>query len=333
MIEFKFRIFFHCLKNSILKIYLPCHLSDFMGLTGKIKRSLKNPKKTINRTYHKVDGAIGKKVYGNTVGFKMNFVGSRGFNNNSNENLQRNNPMIYELLQNQVLFLDKPYNPEFIEKIISKYHKLLDNDQIAVNTQGYGDEVYCRHIKNPEKNFPEIKELLNDKIKKDIFDYYGNYFYIKNVVCHRNYHIPDEYASTEFFSNTWHCDRRNTSEMKLFVYLSDVTIDDGPFHFQPLEQTKKLMRDGFGTRENYNIPLEIIEDSNLMQRPIGSKGTAFFANVTQLLHRAGIPSKNHYRDIIQFTINPSDKPLSENWLKDVVPLTFTEYDKNHSLSS
>ena len=63
-----------------------------MGLGGKISRSIKNPKKVIQRNYNRVDDLAGKKLFGNTVGFKRNLVGTKELSKGKKSNLQNDNP-------------------------------------------------------------------------------------------------------------------------------------------------------------------------------------------------------------------------------------------------
>ena len=231
-----------------------------MGILGKISRSIKDPKKAIIRNVNRVDDYTGKKVFGNTVGFKRNFAGSRS-NSKLDETLKESNPRAYNLAKNQFLLLDKIYDDSIISKIKSKFDQLMENEQTSVIVAQHKGQIFSRHIIRPMQTLPELEELLIKYVTDIITGYYGKNFQIKQVVGYRNYHVPSEISSKyEMFSDHWHCDRRNTSEMKLFVCLSNVTESDGPFHVQSMERTRYLMDAGFGTREDYNVPKEILDD-------------------------------------------------------------------------
>ena len=301
-----------------------------MGFGSKIKRAIKDPKKAVNRTYHRVDEVAGKKIFGNTVGLQMNIAGSLQMETSLTDELNEKNPLAYQLRKDQVLPLDTPYESSLIDKISAKYNQMIENEEFSLGSQGFGGKVYCRHIRNPEKNFPELKHLISEKVHRIVSDYYGKNFCIKHINCHRNYHVPKEHSSEEVFSNHWHNDRRNISELKLFVYLSDVTEADGPFHYNPRDRTKYLMDKGFGARDNYQVSNEVLEDPEHMKKAIGHRGTAFFANANLMLHKAGIPEEGHYRDMVHIVFTPAKQPLPEDWMKDVEPITLHEYHEAKS---
>ena len=151
---------------------------------------------------------------------------------------------------------------------------------------------------------------------KIIEGYYGGHFKVTRIAMFRNLHTPKEIESTkETFSNYWHCDARDLKYLKLFVLLKDVTDDDGPFHIISQQRTKQLMKMGFGTREDYNVSEQELEDPEHTLKVVGKTGMAYFANAQLCLHKAGMPSENHHRDVIQFVFEPSDEPLGENWIE------------------
>ena len=168
---------------------------------------------------------------------------------------------------------------------------------------------------------PEIAELFNEKITHLLKNYYssGN-FSILHVDCRRHYHVPSEIDPTlELFGVRWHCDKRPTDQIKLFVYLSDVTEDDGPFHAIPLNRTRDLMKMGFDSPMDYKIDEKFLEDPSQLVKVTGTTGTAFFGNANLLLHKAGNPAKDHTRDVISISIQ-SSKTLSKELFKNVEPI-------------
>ena len=297
-----------------------------MGIIGKISRSIKDPKKAISRNITRVDDFAGKKVFGNTVGLKKNLAGSMSIQK-IDESLKETNPKAYELAKNQFLLMNKIYDDTLIQKIKSKYDLLMDSKENSVIVNEYHGQVFSKHIREPAKTFPELEELLINNVTDIIKGYYGKNFQIKQIVCYRNYHIPPEIsAETEMYADHWHCDRKNTSEMKLFVCMTDISEKDGPFHVQSVERTKYLMNKGFGTRDNYDLPPEVLEDPKYVKKAIGPIGSAYFGNANLCLHRAGIPDPGCIRDIVAFVFVPSDEPLKKDW-KEHVEYTLSEYEK------
>ena len=124
----------------------------------------------------------------------------------------------------------------------------------------------------------------------------------------------------ELFGKRWHCDGSTTDQLKFFVYLTDVTEEDGPLHIQTIERTKELMKRGFYRVEDYRLRDDDVEDPKYVQKFTGPKGTAFFCNTNFHLHKAGNPHPGHYRDVVSFHIEASSKPLQEDWLEHVQPI-------------
>lgn len=166
---------------------------------------------------------------------------------------------------------------------------------------------------------PEAVELLNDKIINIIEQYYKTYFKVEKFSFWRNYHVPsDILKKKELMSSNWHCDASNTSWVKLFVYLTDVTEDDGPFNVQSKERTKELMKLGYKNRNNYNLPQDVLENEKYVWKATGDMGTTLMCNCNLGLHKAEVPKPGRYRDLIQFQFAPSNEPLTKDWYKTFV---------------
>ena len=272
-------------------------------------------------TYREIDEKVGKKIFGNPVGFSRNFKGNSKLNTKIDKNLLNENPELYNLRKEHCLLLGQPFKKSIIENISKKYNQLIDDDEFSFKSEAKGVN-FMRTIYNAPKSFPEVSELIDDNIKKLLEGYYQNQnFSILHVDCRRHFHVPDEIGSKlELFGLKWHCDWRTTDQIKLFIYLSDVTEEDGPFHAQSKERTSHIMKMGYYRPENYNVAEEVMEESDHITKVTGPKGTAFFANSNILLHKAGNPKLDHQRDVIAFSIQAADKPLGKNWLENVTPI-------------
>jgi len=120
---------------------------------------------------------------------------------------------------------------------------------------------------------------------------------------------------SELFSNHWHCDNRDTdSYWKIFILLSDVTDDDGPLHLVTRSRTKELMKMGFHTRDDYDLSDDVLYDPKYLVKHTGPIGTVVIGNPTLCLHRAGIPSLGHTRDMIYLMLGRSDEPIRNDWI-------------------
>lgn len=305
-----------------------------MGILGKISRSIKDPKKAASRTFTRVDEAAGRKIYGNTVGFKNNLSGSMKIDTNVDPKLKTKNPNLYNLKTDHYALFNNTYDASVVDSLKKKYDSLIEDEQLSFPTAGFEGKIYCKHIRDPAKNFPELSQLLTDDVQDMVKGYFNSNFTVKHIVCWRNYHVPEDIRKDhEMFSNFWHFDRREISELKYFVYMSDVSESDGPFHVQSINRTKELMKKGFKNRADYGIPLEILEDPQYVQKVVGKIGTSYFGNANVCLHRAGDPFEGHLRDVIQFVFVPSKTPLETNWLENVVSLETREYNPLESDSN
>lgn len=283
-----------------------------------VKKSKKVPfaKKVVNYVGRKVDLSTGKLVYGNTAGLKHNFRGDRDRSRNKTGlDTFSDDPRVKQLTDTGILPLGTPYDKELISTLQSKYNKMIEDDRYSFIKFQHEGKVYSRMLYMAFKNFREVGELLTDDIKNLIKGRYQSNFQVTHVMCWRNYHAPAEMlGGKEIFSNRWHCDHSNTAIEKLFVNLSDVTEDDGPFHIMSRSRTKEIIKMGFGDRKNYQLDKNILEDPKYITKATGPAGSALLCNTELCFHRADIPVEGHSRDLIQFKFVPSKEPLHDDWL-------------------
>jgi len=274
--------------------------------------------KFIKRKITNADTSIGKKLYGNTIGFKKNIAGRKnilitntisGYVKNENYD-----PSIKELKEKGFLQMVSPYDQSLIQEIQNKFSEKIMNDKSSHINSQYENQIFMRVSYKANKNFPELSKLLTKELIRKIEDWYHGYFKVKYLTFWRNYHVPSDLISKDLISNNWHCDYDKPDIFRMFVYLSDVDKDCGPFHIQSHKRTKELMKMGYGTRIDYKISLEKLEDPNHVVKCMGPAGSITLCNNSLCLHRAGIPEVSKQRDIVQFFFVPSRKPLPENWL-------------------
>ena len=205
---------------------------------------------------------------------------------------------------------------ELIQQLNAFY--ILDEKYSYVRAK-FSNEIYSRGLYRGHDLIPESVDLLNDEIINVIEQYYKSHFKVTKFAFWRNYHVSSQVAKQkELMSSNWHCDASNTSWVKLFVYLTDVTEKDGPFNVQSKDRTKELMKLGYKNRSNYNIPLNVLENENFVWKATGDSGSAIMCNCNLGLHKAGIPEPGRYRDVIQFQFAPSNEPLAKDWFKTFV---------------
>jgi len=271
--------------------------------------------------YNKIDFALGKKVYGSTVGFMNNFKNGKDILTKSNNKIKNTYPELNFLIENGFTSFPSQYDESLIKNLQKKYQILMNDDNYSFTHSKSEKHDFGRMIRDPSIVFPEISQLITKDVLALVSRYYNTNFTISNIQCARNYHVPIEIRKDfETFSNFWHQDKDPISQCKYFVYLSDVTEEDGPFHVLTKKRTKELINSGFGNRDENKISQKVLEDSQYLTKMMGPAGTSFFGCPPLCLHRAGDPEKGHFRDLIQFTFKSSNSPLPENWI-DICPGT------------
>ena len=275
-----------------------------------------NVSKKMKHVYDRVDYSMGKKLFGNTAGVRNNLTGKSIIK----ESRETNDPRVNQLIKKQYVFLEKQFDVTLIESVISKYNDLIENDKTSYVTGEYEGKVFSRHILEPEKIIPELNDLITDDIRKMIQLYYNGSFQVADLSLWRNYHVPNDLINKkELFSNYWHCDNRSPKYLKLFVPLHDIKERHGPFHAMSRQRTKEMMKRGFGSRIDYNLPDNVINDPNHVIKAISKKGDAYFTNPQFCLHQAGNPDSGCIRDILVFVFSPSSIPLPNNWIDEYSP--------------
>ena len=197
--------------------------------------------------------------------------------------------------------------PDILIPVVAAYNAAITDPEksqavMSLRAQQAGLSSYCRSVEFSQ--LPILEFLLTAELRQLASEFYGGEYQVSLSGARRTLHIPPEIAREyDIYSNSWHCDREPSHRIKLFIALSDIDEHSGPLHILPRPRTKQILQMGFGTRDNYRIGISDIEDPKYLALFTGPAGTALFVNVTQCLHRAGIPSPARHRDIaeIQFT--------------------------------
>ena len=290
---------------------------------SKFKKGLSDPRGAVFYFQDKLERSASKLFFKNTAGFTNNIKGFMDSYKvkkiNFDYNKTEKNLISEEFMNKGYVKIGSPYDPELIKQISSKFENYILDKKFSYVRAKSQDDVYSRGLYRGHELIPESVQLLNDEIINIIEQYYKTHFQVSKFSFWRNYFVPPEVnKEKELISSNWHCDASNTSWVKLFVYLTDVTEDDGPFNVQSKERTKKLMKMGYKNRSNYNLPQDVIENEKYVWKATGDVGTALMCNCNLGLHKAGIPEPGHYRDVIQFQFAPSNEPLSKDWYKTFV---------------
>ncbi|MDR9432209.1 MAG: hypothetical protein RI568_16135, partial [Natronomonas sp.] len=215
--------------------------------------------------------------------------------------------------------LGTPYDEAALSRVNDRYNELLESGEhtrVVHTNDPMNGETYILGIDDVGKHLPEVSALLTDDIIKTLQAYYNAHIQIRTIRAYRTYHVPDDVMrETEVYNNNWHFDGKSTDHTKLFVCLDDTSEDDGPLHIMPKDDTREIVtrRPGFD-RDVDGLPNGFVDETGSAVTLTGPAGTAMLGTTQSCLHRAGVPSEGHQRDLVQFYIAPSSKPLPDDWI-------------------
>ncbi|MDA0782221.1 MAG: hypothetical protein PQ612_09425 [Rickettsiales bacterium] len=268
-----------------------------------------------------INRKIGQKVYGNIANLSDNLIGSHRWNNNKkacNANISQSEEA-KQLVNDGCGIYPYGFKKEIIDEIYAEYNKVIHAPKHSEFSNQYAqivpeeDGTYRSRIINALESVPSGYKLFTDEFIGFVEQYYQSHFRLHSCEMWQTRHISQEHLDEIYplqpYSILWHVDGHPTDTLKFFLVLSDVTDDHGPLHFLNKERTSEILKKGYRDRFNYNMPCSELEDSRYLNKLTGKSGTAGFVNVTQCLHRAGVPIKGNYRDILEFRLESSDTPF------------------------
>lgn len=274
-------------------------------------------KNTINniRDIKQVDAAnksVGRALFRNSNGFINNVAGRSNIAKARllSDYEPTNNEQANQLRSQGFVELGKIVDDETISSIQDQYIELLESGQ-SYPLREHDGEVYSRSVSRIYQQIPELGHLLTDEVKEIVQDYYKSHLGIKHLHAWRNYHAPRELLKdTEIYSDSWHCDVILTDVVKLFVNLSDVTEEHGPFHVISRDASRDLINQGY-ERNREEMPDRFVDEDEVT-KAIGPTGSAMLCTTWNCFHRAGHIAEGNTRDIIQFQFEPSTELLPED---------------------
>ena len=280
----------------------------------------------------KVDYRLGRYFFGNTARMTQNVFGYLDILRAQVRTREKITPKpiidVNKLKQIGYHLVPGIYESELILNVQTDYLAQIENPDLSEPKCPGGDgKFYGRVLKNPIKQIPRLRELLNQQATEIVTAYYNANFHVYSISPYRIYHVPEKiWKEREVISNFWHCDSRYTSMLKFFINISDVTVDDGPLHIQSRFRTKELLKLGYKDRKNYALSKEIMDDPNHVIKLIGAPGTTIACNTEQCFHKAGLPAEGHTRDIIEIKFLPTYEPLTNSWPDKLVVEGFKDYN-------
>lgn len=152
-----------------------------------------------------------------------------------------------------------------------------------------------------------MKEAINKIIKNNVSsylnileEYYNSSLYISNFNLRRTFGFTKtENSLEEFYAENWHCDTYVNNFFKIFINISDIKKTDGPTNILSKIETKKFVKfNNYSNRKSY---IQNTNDDDIFLN-VGNSGKVLICNTTQCLHRAGVPEKDSYRDLLIISV-------------------------------
>ncbi len=245
---------------------------------------------------------MGKKIFNNLNLFTYNL-----FNYFYKRIIVKEKPeYISEWITNGYQKIQKVPN-DYINNInenLKDQYNVIENNQKDINKNGYFWFEITDKIKD------NILKIINEPLQpllKNLKIYYNSDIILANINITRNYNIEKK---TEKFSNFFHNDAYIFTLIKIFINLHDVDKKHGPLRFIKNKDSKSVIKKDFN-----NIKLnrlDHITQEDLVNHNIGLKGEVFICDTTKIIHSAGIPESNQFRDMLflEFCAYPKKKDIA-----------------------
>jgi hypothetical protein len=161
------------------------------------------------------------------------------------------------------------------------------------------------------ERLPEVTDLIRGRVAGVIEGYFGSHFKIYNASFYRT--IPDPTVPESSF--LWHFDNSPDEEIKVMIYLDDVTEDTGAFRVKNLATSERARALGFWHRDDYARAKAMFDDESSTIVAEGAPGTCILFRQGRIAHKATAPRKSH-RDAVTMVIIPSVIPWREHYARN-----------------
>jgi len=208
------------------------------------------------------------------------------------------------------------------ERIEDDRHSIRTGQNLALQERLLPGRVYARRLIDP-RDITEIEALAGDEMRQVVEGCYRSHFAILSVEGYRIHHVePEIRRRIDAYSHWWHLDQRPVDICKVFINLSRVTPEDGPFTIASIDTSRRLLKNhAFRGRTDADFELadEQWQGGGAAQL-LGPPGSAMLCNTQICLHRAGVPAPERHRDVLQLVLAASMRPLPIQWLAATDPL-------------
>lgn len=181
---------------------------------------------------------------------------------------------------------------------------------VTLESNGNDKRVYKVDKYTDSFNLPAVDEIANDLFRDFSFIIKPDHFMLLGVINAGS----DNLGS----GGGWHRDSPFSHQFKTILYLSDVTLDNGPFQYikgshiySSLNKSAKYLNKEISSRRFSEDEVKVLVDNQIVQNPttfIGKAGSLLIAD-TRGLHR-GSPLKSGNRYALtryHFSKKMSDK--------------------------
>jgi hypothetical protein len=107
----------------------------------------------------------------------------------------------------------------------------------------------------------------------------------------------------------WHIDNDPPFVLKVLLYLTDSTVENGATRILPRADTRRLFRKGYFGIRGDERRVEV-DDSATAEHPVEMRAGDALVFSTNLLHKGGAVHRG-FRDVMSFLILPSPRPWRE----------------------
>lgn len=201
--------------------------------------------------------------------------------------------------------------------LIDELSKKFDSIKLEIHAGNWAERIPIKNYCEIENTVEDILKLILPKIENSI---YNSYVCVPILHLYRNL-VTD--LKEEKSSWLWHFDHHPDECIKVMFYLTDVSINDGPFEYLCNTQTNKPLKiksirknlDSWNLQDPKYFPTQVNnrffdEDIKIMnsmgyynKKITGKKGTIIIFN-ENIVHKANYARSNH-RDVLNANLRPS----------------------------
>lgn len=266
-----------------------------------------------------IGSIVPKLVYGNSAGFKNNFVAIRGlaklraaFRGDRAALAAEPYAAYARDLETNGYLAPTAAAADDVRLVTAATRRLLEDPHSSVPSPN-GASVF---VVDPIQRVPDLVRLLTAQTRRIIAAYYGCAFRIQSVRVWRNHHVPGvDNERDDQFSNTFHNDGYPVTGLRVFVLLSDgVTRETGALRLHDRATSAGIMR-SLGQFHRQVVPPRVrrrLLNPQTLRFFEGDSGDICICNTQHCLHAASVPKAGTFRDMLQFEIYPAAGALASD---------------------